>query len=363
MNIETDLFAPAAVTLPSLASVSCANGFVFELEFHLAVSLIKPAMTAYSPRYAFLCGSCDRVMIHTIWTSLFCGCYQAFPSAVATRIQNVGGPWAFSPASNRILRSPCLAIAFRAFTLSLTLLANAWVMYLCDHHAPQKRFFQADSKHCGPHSARFFTLWVLLLTSFYFLVALWTTILLRDVTGPVPPGYRIPRLVILTHVLQSILLPSTCFEALVYWLGVFPTDPELSATKLFIHAVTFLVMAMDAFVTNQPYELSDGIFCILFVMVYACWTVVHALLDMPFEDDTLYAALNWNHTTDRLWSTGVCFVLGCILLPIINLILHAIFRPRAPPTTMLIENNRHGLTHVELTFKEWDVEERLATSL
>ena len=146
-------------------------------------------------------------------------------------------------------------------------------------------------------------------------------------------------------------------------LNVFPTDPELSATKLFIHAVTFLVMAMDAFVTNQPYELSDGIFFILFVMVYACWTVVHALLDMPFEDDTLYAALNWNHSTDRLWSTGVCFVLGCILLPIINLILHAIFRPRAPPTTMLIENNRHGLTHVELTFKEWDVEERLATSL
>ena len=197
----------------------------------------------------------------------------------------------------RFVSCPNRFLAFRATLFVLMLAVLCWSVS------------EAAIRNMTRFWLIYFTHWTLLFEVVYLGCALYTTAALRipaleRIAGTLPPtpgsSAGMPRHVKATCVLRAVVLPASFLVFALYWLLVFPYRPSsVGALSVFVHGVNFLVMLLDGWLSRQPHLISHVVYFLAYVVLYVCWTIIHAVANIKREDEKeyIYAALDWRHKT------------------------------------------------------------------
>jgi hypothetical protein len=112
---------------------------------------------------------------------------------------------------------------------------------------------------------------------------------------------QIPFYAQVTWFLFDLLMPTTFLVFVLYLVLVVDwNDPPTHALSYLTHGANFLLMVLDAFLSNKPYYLLHGIYFFLFAATYALWTYIYYLLDGTDCDGNpyIYAAFDWGADFD-----------------------------------------------------------------
>ena len=177
------------------------------------------------------------------------------------------GAWClvFGTSSNRCMQNRNV---FKYYRLFMAVAMTAIVFWSISGYL--------DCANGGFYWPIYLTHWTAFALMCYFWCAWYTTYKADDFQDKGDKPSVGPWYVHATWFLQAIVLPGAFFVTTLYWALVYPHRTEEPGTvTYFVHGVNFFMIALDVFLSNQPYYLVHGLYFFAYCITYLLWTLVY----------------------------------------------------------------------------------------